>query len=72
MHVEKKEKVRYPTIAKACHFEYTITKFVHFCLQLGVSEWIFVLKSLQWLASVTSLCAQCAFLADFLTKSCNM
>ena len=31
-----------------------------FCLQLGVSEWIFDLKSLQWLASVTSLCAQCA------------
>ena len=58
MHVEKKKK----KLPKLAILNRQLQNLLTFCLQLGVSEWIFVLKSLQWLASVTSLCAQCAFL----------
>ena len=63
MHVEKKKKkLGIKQLPKLAILNRQLQNLLTFCLQLGVSEWIFVLKSLQGLASVTSLCAQCAFL----------
>ena len=63
MHVEKKKKkLDIQQLPKLAILNRQLQNLLTFCLQLGVSEWIFVLKSLQWLASVTSLCAQCGFL----------
>ena len=69
---KKEKKLDIQQLPKLAILNTQLQNLLTFCLQLGVSEWIFVLKSLQWMASVTSLYAQCAFLADFLTKSCNM
>ena len=57
MHVEKK-KLDIQQLPKLAILN--TQNLLTFCLQLGVSEWIFVLKSLQWMASVTSLYAQCS------------
>ena len=60
MHVEKKKKkLDIQQLPKLAILNKQLQNLLTFCLQLGVGEWIFVLKSLQWLASVTSLCAQC-------------